>query len=120
MLTWNEYYRTVADAMDAPNPELVHIPTDVLRRVAPDRTEMLAAHFQYSTVFDTTKARRDLDFEQTVPWPEGARRTIERLEAPGRIREAEAVERDDRLIEEWRATVDGYVAANRDATADPE
>ena len=29
-MTWNQYHQTVAQAMNAPEPELIHIPTDML------------------------------------------------------------------------------------------
>ena len=78
--TWNEYYRVLARALDAPDPDLVHIPTDVLLDVAPDRTGFLADHGRYSTTFDTSKARRDLDFEQTIELERGVREVVDYLE----------------------------------------
>ncbi|MEF8974873.1 MAG: NAD-dependent epimerase/dehydratase family protein [Halapricum sp.] len=77
--TWNEYYRTIARAMDAPEPELVHIPTDLLVEVAPDRTGFLEDHGRYSTTFDTAKARRDLDFEQSIGLERGVREVVNYL-----------------------------------------
>jgi len=70
-ITWGQFYGTVADVMDAPDPELVHIPTEILAEAVPDRTGMLLDHFQFSTVFDNSKARRDLDFEYTITFEEG-------------------------------------------------
>jgi len=55
-----------------PDPELVHIPTEILAEAVPDRTGMLLDHFQFSTVFDNSKARRDLDFEYTITFEEGS------------------------------------------------
>ena len=34
-MTWNQYHQTVAQAMNAPEPELVHMPTDLLFEIAP-------------------------------------------------------------------------------------
>lgn len=101
IITWNQYYRRVARAMDAPEPELIHIPTEQLWKVLPERTEMLEAHFQYSTVFDNSKAKRDLDFKYTIPFEEGIRRTIDRLEAEDAI-DPWDTENDDAVIEAWR------------------
>jgi hypothetical protein len=96
--------------MGAPEPTLVHVPTDVLRRVAPERTEMLETHYQYSTVFDDSKAKAELGYEYTVPWREGVRRTVDWLEEHDRIRDAEEVPFDDRLIERWRSGIDAVVS----------
>jgi nucleoside-diphosphate-sugar epimerase len=109
-MTWNRYHRTVAEAMGAPEPTLVHVPTDVLRRVAPERTEMLEKHYRYSTVFDDSKAKAELGYEYTVPWREGVRRTVDWLEEHDRIRDAEEVPFDDRLIERWRSGIDAVVS----------
>lgn len=108
VITWNQYHQIVADALDAPEPELVHIPTDVLAEAVPDRTDMLLDHFQFSTVFDNSKAKRDLDFEYTVSFEEGVRRTVERLEANDDIDDWDS-ENDDALIDAWREATDGFL-----------
>lgn len=110
-MSWRRYHRRVADALDAPEPELVTIPTDVLRAVAPDRTAHLEDFLQYSAVFDNSRARRDLGFEYTIDWETGVRRTVEWLEERDRIRDSDEVEFDDRLIERWRDARDDFVAA---------
>lgn len=100
-VTWGQFHQTVADVMDAPDPEFVYIPTPILAEVAPDRTGMLLDHFQFSTVFDNSKARRDLDFEYTVSFEEGVRRTIEWLEANDEIEDWDS-QNDDEIIAAWR------------------
>ncbi|OVE85498.1 NAD-dependent epimerase/dehydratase family protein [Natronolimnobius baerhuensis] len=99
-ITWNQYYRRVAAAMDAPEPEFVHIPTEQLREAAPERTDMLEAHFQYSTVFDNTKAKRDLGFEYTIEFEDGIRRTIDALEDREGLESWDSAN-DDAIIEAW-------------------
>lgn len=101
-ITWNQYHRRVARALDAPEPDLVHIPTDVLREVAPDRTEMLRDHFQYSTVFDNGKAERDLDFEYTIDFEAGIERTVNWLDAHDEITVGEGDAFEDALVAAWR------------------
>ncbi|WP_418886555.1 NAD-dependent epimerase/dehydratase family protein [Halapricum desulfuricans] len=101
--TWNEYYRTLADALGAPEPELVHVPTDVLLEIAPEKTDFLADHGRYSTTFDTEKARRDLGYEQSISLERGAREVIAYLEE----RDAITSEDDafiDALVADWRET----------------
>ncbi|WP_436348619.1 NAD-dependent epimerase/dehydratase family protein [Natronorubrum sp. FCH18a] len=102
VITWNQYHRRVAGAIGAPEPELVHVPTDVLVAAAPDRTEMLRKHFQYSTVFDNTKARRDLGFEYTVALEDGIDRTVDWLEARDAIEPWESEPFDDAIVRAWR------------------
>ncbi len=109
-VAWDVYYQKVARAMDAPAPEFVHIPTDVLLQVAPDRTGMLDAHLQYSTVFDNSKAKRDLDFAYTIGFEEGTRRTIDWLVERDRIESWESEPFDDALIDAWQASTETFVA----------
>ncbi|MDS0282724.1 NAD-dependent epimerase/dehydratase family protein [Haloarcula onubensis] len=104
-MTWNQYHRRAAAALDAPAPELVHVPTDALREAVPDRVGPLVDHFQFSTVFDTAKAERDLDFRQTVAWEDGVERTVAGL--------------DDDAIADWDSDpeYEAVVSAWRDAVA---
>jgi len=106
--TWNEYYRTLADALDAPEPELVQIPTDVLVEIAPDRTEFLVDHGRYSTTFDTSKARRDLGYEQSIGLERGVREVIAHLEANNAIT-SEDDAFIDALVASWREQRDGFI-----------
>ena len=110
-LTWNQHHQAVASAIGAPEPELVHIPTDVLARVLRSNQISDAAHwtltnFQFNNVFDNTAARRDLGFQYTVPWSEGARRLVDWLDAHGRIANSDDDPFDDRLIAAWRQSCD--------------
>jgi nucleoside-diphosphate-sugar epimerase len=110
-MTWNQYHRRAAAALDAPEPELLHIPTDALRRAVPDRVGPLCDHFQFSTVFDTTKAERDLGFRQTVSWEEGVERTVARLEADDAIDAWDSDPAYDAVVSAWRDATAGFAAA---------
>jgi nucleoside-diphosphate-sugar epimerase len=66
-LTWNRYHQGVAEALGVPLPLLVHIPSDLLVKVAPERAYLASVNFQFNNVFDTSAARRDLAFRYTVP-----------------------------------------------------
>lgn len=79
--TWNAYHRVLAEALDAPPPDLVHIPTDLLREAVPQPAFWCAENFRYNNLFDNVAARADLGFRYTIPFREGARRTIAWLEA---------------------------------------
>jgi len=108
-ITWNQYHRRVASALDAPEPELVHIPTDQLRAAVPERTELLENHFQYSTVFDNAKARRDLGFEYTIDFEEGVRRTVAALDERDAVDPWDS-ETDDAIVDAWRDSTDAFAA----------
>ena len=101
-MTWDQYHRRVAAAIGAPDPTLVHIPTEVLVRVAPSRARIIAENFQFNNIFDTTAARNDLRFQYTVPWVEGVRRMVAWLDAHGRIEDSDTDRFEDRLIAAWQ------------------
>lgn len=71
---------------------------------------MPADHLQYSTVFDDAKARRELDFEYTIPFGVGVRRTVERLDENDAVDSWDS-EDDDELIAAWRESVEGFEVA---------
>ncbi len=100
-LPWNRYHELVAEAMGAPPPTLVHIPTALLARVAP-RARICAENFQFNNLFDNAAARADLDFRPTIPFVEGVRRAVAWLDANGRIENSDDDPYDDRVIAAWR------------------
>jgi nucleoside-diphosphate-sugar epimerase len=100
-LTWNRYHALVAQAIGAPEPALVHIPTDLLSRAAPERAWICVVNFQYHNIFDNTAARHDLGFHTTIPFLEGARRIYQWLDQRGRIEPSDADPLYDRVIAAW-------------------
>jgi nucleoside-diphosphate-sugar epimerase len=99
-MTWNQYHLAVAEALGAPAPTFVHIPTDLLVRLT-DRARIVALNFQYNNLLDNTAAQRDLNFHQTIPFLEGARRIYQTLEKQGRIEDSDTDPLDDRIIAAW-------------------
>ena len=72
-LTWERYWEVVAEAIGAPRPLFVHIPTDRLVRTLPDMAEWCDINFQHNNVLSNDAARCDLGFEQRILWHEGAK-----------------------------------------------
>lgn len=101
-LTWNAYHQVVADALGAPLPELVHVPTDLLSRVAPRSAVVCWANFQYCNIFDSSAARSDLGYAQRITVRRGFERVVRRLEADGAIPDSDGEPGYDAVIEAWR------------------
>lgn len=101
-MTWNEYHEGVAKALGAPPPRLVHIPTDVLTRIAPKRSASIGDNFQFNNIFDTTAARRDLGFRCTISWIEGVQRTVAWFDGQGMGENADDAGFHDRLLAAWQ------------------
>lgn len=110
-LTWNQHLQVMAEAIGAPEPRLVHIPTDVLARLLPSDTLADAAHwtltnFQYNSIFDNSAARADLGFRYTVRWEEGARRLVRWLDEHDGVANSDDDHFDDNLITAWEHLCD--------------
>jgi nucleoside-diphosphate-sugar epimerase len=100
-LTWDAYHQVVARALDAPPPTLVHIPTDLLGRVAPKRAEWCVENFHYNNLFDNAAARAELGFRYTIPFDEGARRVIAWQEAHGGFESSDDHPYYNAILEVW-------------------
>ena len=67
----------------------VHIPTDWLYATAPRRSLGVKFIYQYPSIFDNTKAKRDLGFKTTVPLVETWRRQFDWMEETGKTKKVE-------------------------------
>lgn len=106
-MTWNQYHARVAQAMDVAAPPLVHIPVEVLGKLAPDRAAQTLRSFQYPGIYDMSQARRDLGFRQLLSFTQGMRQTIESLQRQGDIASWETDPEYDTIIAAWRALAAG-------------
>ena len=101
-LTWESYHQGLAKAIGAKAPQFVHIPTDSLVRMAPQEAFMSEVNLSYNSLYDNTAARNDLGFRVTIPWVEGARRTIQWLDENSMLQKSEDFPLYDQIIEAWR------------------
>ena len=73
VLTWDEIYRTIAEALGV-KANIVHVPSDFIVRVAPQLTGNLFGDKSWSTVFDNTKIKTFVPgFKAVIPFSEGIR-----------------------------------------------
>lgn len=100
-LTWNAYHQGVAQALNAPPPKLVHIPTDLLGRAAPEQAKWCVENFQFNNIFDNTAAKTNLNFRYTIPWVEGVRRTVDWLDAHNQIDNSDDDFQYEQIITLW-------------------
>jgi nucleoside-diphosphate-sugar epimerase len=104
-LTWNQYHEQVAEAIGAPRPTLVHIPSDALAQLAPQRAEITVTNLQFNNIFDNHAARADLDFQYTTSWMSGVRRMVAWLDEHGKIEDSDTDPFENRLIERWQQAI---------------
>ena len=76
VLTWNQIYQIVADAVGA-KPRFVHIASETLIRFNPELQGWLLGCFAHSLVFDNSKIRQLVpDFVATTTFKQGIEQTI--------------------------------------------
>jgi nucleoside-diphosphate-sugar epimerase len=85
VLTWNQITREAGRAAGV-EPEIVHVPSDLIAAYNPGAVGDLLGDKSHSMVYDNSKIRRLVpDFKPEVPWAEGVRRSLAWFEAdPGR------------------------------------
>ena len=99
---WNGVFAAMAKAAGAPAPKLVGIPSDWLYKQAPRRSVGIEYIFRHASIFDNSKAIRDLGFQTTVPLVDTFRRQIAWMEANGKLRKAGQETVQTELIEAWQ------------------
>jgi nucleoside-diphosphate-sugar epimerase len=100
--TWNQYHERLCDAIGAPRPTLVHIPADLLVRIAPEDSMITFLNFQYTNIFDNRAARADLDFNPMIDWKTGSKRTFDWLVENDRVEDWQSFPKYDRIIEAYK------------------
>ena len=82
VLTWNRIYAEIADALGAPRPEIVQVPTDFICQVAPRLTGTLKGDKAHPGVFDNSKIKRFVpEFHCRKPFRAGVRESVAWLRA---------------------------------------
>ena len=109
-IAWNDFHRRAAAAIGAPAPTLIHIPTDILHRFAPERAAISTENFQFNNCFDTTVTRADLGFAPQISFEECIRRIYEHLAASKLIERAETDPLYDRVLTRWQHHTDELVS----------
>lgn len=100
IFSWNALFQIAAEKMGAPTPQLVGIPTRVLKNWAPDWSGSLADNFWNHNIFDIRAAKTDLNYQITIPLREGARRFFAALDWE-RIESAQSKPLYDQLLRRW-------------------
>ena len=102
VLTWNQIYDTIADALGV-KANMVHIPSDFIVRAAPELEGPLLGDKTWSVVFDNSKIKSFVPgFQAVIPFREGIRRTLAWFDAEKKRR---------RVDPAVNAQLDGILAA---------
>ncbi|MDB6127522.1 MAG: Epimerase [Verrucomicrobia bacterium] len=109
VVTWDDYTRRTAKAIGAPDPRIVHLPTDLLVTLDRKRFEALEEIFRFHGVYSNEKIRRDIpEYRSAMPFEEGVRRTVAWMDQHKTIASADTDPFEDRLVEAWEKFSAGY------------
>jgi nucleoside-diphosphate-sugar epimerase len=100
VLTWDAVYRTIARAAGV-EARLVHVPSDLIASLYPDRGGSLLGDKAWSVVFDNAKIRRFVPtYRPRVTFAEGMRRSLAWYDADAgrRVVSEESDRRIERVI----------------------
>ncbi len=82
VLTWNQIFTLVAQAVGVSHLQLVHIPSDFIAAFDADWGASLVGDKAHSVIFDNTKIKRLVpDFAATIPFVRGAEEIVGWYEA---------------------------------------
>jgi nucleoside-diphosphate-sugar epimerase len=82
VLTWNQIYQEIADAVGAKSPQIVTVPAEVICGVIPSLSGNLRGDKAHPGVFDNSKIKRFVPgFGTTKPFREGVRESVAWLRA---------------------------------------
>jgi len=90
VLTWDEIYLEIARALGV-EAKLVHISSEFIVEVMPDKRGSLLGDKTWSVVFDNGKIKRFVpEFRAVIPYREGLRRTLDWFHADERRQRVDA------------------------------
>lgn len=101
--TWNTIHRTIGQAVGA-EPKIVHIPSDFIARVLPDRAAGLLGDKAHSVVFDNTKIKRLVPhFVAKIPLHRGMEMSVDWYERnpEKKVSDPAAEEEMEKLLSLW-------------------
>ncbi|ROR96809.1 nucleoside-diphosphate-sugar epimerase [Salana multivorans] len=105
VLSWNQIVGVLADAAGAPEPRIVHVPSDAIHAVDERWGESLLGDKAHSMIFDNAKLRSLVPgYRATIPFELGAREMLAWYDADPARRVVDPVweARLDSLVERFR------------------
>ena len=106
VLTWNQIYSEIADAVGAKSPQIIEIPTDFICKIAPELTGNLKGDKAHPGVFDNSKIKRFVpEFQTRKPFRTGVRESVSWLRAHPHLQNQSPKidESIDSVIAAWRS-----------------
>ena len=98
-ITWKQYYEVIAAILNAPELQIINIPTRILAEINPLRSAQCARSFQYPGIYDNSRAQEDLDYRCEILLREGLERNLNWLISEQKIVPCEEDPEYDEIID---------------------
>jgi nucleoside-diphosphate-sugar epimerase len=96
--TWREYHEGVAAGLGC-KTTLVDAPADLLLKVWPENTGLLASETRWNRIYSTDKIRRDIpEFQPAITLEAGIPACVAWLEREGQLEDCQSDDTEDRII----------------------
>jgi nucleoside-diphosphate-sugar epimerase len=108
VLSWNQIYAEIANAVGAKSPQIVKVPTDFICKIAPELTGNLKGDKAHPGVFDNSKIKRFVpEFQSRKPFHVGVRESVTWLRAHPDLQNlsAKVDETIDSVTAAWQSKV---------------
>ncbi len=77
LLNWNQIHEAIAEALGV-KPNIIHIPSDFICKIANSHTGDLLGDKTYSVIFDNSKIKTFVPgYQATIPFKQGIKRTLQ-------------------------------------------
>jgi nucleoside-diphosphate-sugar epimerase len=100
-MVFDDYHRTIARALGAPEPKFAHVPSDLLCDLYPEYGGNLVGNFMFDNCFDNSPAKRDLGYRYTIRLEDGMRRFAKWYVDKIGLKNSSDDPIHDRIIEAW-------------------
>lgn len=102
VMTWEQCYTIIAEEMGVQPPEFIHVPYFLLDKFLGEEHSWNKLNFRFNNIYDSSKAKRDLGFEYTISWREGAKRLVAYHEKIGNLKPENDHPLYDKIVEKMK------------------
>lgn len=101
MMTHNQIWITIAEILEAPYPDFLYIPSQILSKLAPAESEWCVENFMHNAIYSNAKAKSDLGFRYSVSFREGASACLDYLITNNLIESSDKYPFYDQVVDKW-------------------
>jgi nucleoside-diphosphate-sugar epimerase len=99
--SWEDMHVIAAKILNCESQKFISIPTEELAKIAPEHSQWCVENFQYNSLFDSSSAKKELNYRYTISFKTGANRCIDYLLNKNAIENESDYSFYDKVIGRW-------------------